>query len=83
MTARWFDEYGMVLVLLMLCGLFSLLTLKRQTPDSQRAVKELVARATRELDVALEYVTEVNHRREAFEDLLWALLNSSEFLYRR
>ncbi|MDG2388529.1 MAG: DUF1549 domain-containing protein [Planctomycetaceae bacterium] len=36
-----------------------------------------------ELKIAREYLTEVKNRREAFEDLYWSLLNSSEFLTKR
>jgi len=36
-----------------------------------------------ELQTCLNYVKETNNRREAFEDILWALVNSTEFLYRR
>ena len=36
-----------------------------------------------ELQTCLNYVQETNNRREAFEDILWALVNSTEFLYRR
>ncbi len=33
--------------------------------------------------VALDYLKKVGNRREAFEDILWALVNSTEFLTRR
>ena len=33
--------------------------------------------------IAAGYITEVGNRAEAFEDLFWSLLNSSEFLSRR
>ena len=36
-----------------------------------------------ELKICREYITEVGHRGEAFEDLMWSLVNSSEFLSRR
>lgn len=36
-----------------------------------------------ELKIAREYLQEVDDRREAFEDLYWSLLNSSEFLTKR
>lgn len=36
-----------------------------------------------ELTRAMNYIKEVPKRREAFEDLLWALVNSAEFQYRR
>ncbi|MBM4092077.1 MAG: ABC transporter permease [Planctomycetes bacterium] len=41
---RTLNNYGMILVLLALCLLFSLLTLKRQVPTGSAAAKELVAR---------------------------------------
>lgn len=37
----------------------------------------------KELTIASEYLTKVGDRREAFEDLAWSLLNSSEFLSKR
>ena len=36
-----------------------------------------------ELTNATEYLAKVGNRREAFEDLAWSLLNSSEFLSKR
>jgi hypothetical protein len=35
-----------------------------------------------EMQTCLKYVDRVGNRGEAFEDLLWALVNSTEFLYR-
>lgn len=50
-----FGDYGMVLVLLLLCALFSLLTLKRQSPDGPSAasflVKEIAAKVSSEKTV--------------------------------
>jgi hypothetical protein len=37
----------------------------------------------REIDINEEYIDEVGSRTEAFEDIMWSLLNSSEFLSRR
>lgn len=37
----------------------------------------------REIKICLEYLTQVGNRTEAFEDLMWSLLNSSEFLTKR
>ncbi|MBX7074699.1 MAG: DUF1549 and DUF1553 domain-containing protein [Pirellulales bacterium] len=36
-----------------------------------------------ELTTCRDYLNEVGDRREAFEDILWSLINSTEFLYRR
>jgi hypothetical protein len=36
-----------------------------------------------EIRICLEYRDQVADRAEAFEDLMWSLLNSSEFLSRR
>lgn len=44
-------DYGMVLVLLALCILFSLLTLKRQSPDGPSAAAELVEEITKKVSV--------------------------------
>ena len=36
-----------------------------------------------ELRICTQYIADVNARPEAFEDLMWSLLNSSEFISRR
>ncbi len=57
--------------------------------DDQDAIAELylsfLARdpSKKELAIATEYLAKVGNRREAFEDLAWSLLNSSEFLSKR
>ena len=38
---------------------------------------------TAELEAAIKYLTASKKRREGLEDLLWALFNSKEFLFRR
>jgi hypothetical protein len=35
-----------------------------------------------ELTTCLQFAKQVNNRTEAFEDILWSLVNSAEFLYR-
>lgn len=44
MATRILSDYGMVLVLLALCGLFSALTVKEQTPGSEAAAEQLSER---------------------------------------
>ncbi|MFM9963405.1 MAG: DUF1549 domain-containing protein [Planctomycetaceae bacterium] len=57
--------------------------------DDRDAVAELylsfLARdpSKKELTIGTEYLAKVGNRREAFEDLAWSLLNSSEFLSKR
>lgn len=46
---RWLADYGMVLVLVLLCVLFSLLTLKEQVPEGGAAARELIARVRQQL----------------------------------
>jgi hypothetical protein len=47
-------------------------------------LRTLARRPTaRELSRCLAYVRRVGRRAEAFEDILWALLNSTEFQTRR
>ncbi len=48
MLRRILGDYGMILVLLALCVLFSVLTLKRQMPEGPAAVEELVSQVERE-----------------------------------
>jgi hypothetical protein len=58
-------------------------------PDDGDAVEHLYLRAlarkptARELDKCRAYIDKVGNRAEAFEDLLWVLLNSTEFQTKR
>lgn len=58
-------------------------------PDDREALDALYLRALartpndEEARVCLDYVGSVGDRREAFEDLMWALINSTEFISRR
>ncbi len=67
----------------------TLARLLSQVKDDKAVVSELylrsLAREPRESEVetCLEHVKEVGGRAEAFEDILWALVNSTEFLYRK
>ncbi|MEX2317470.1 MAG: DUF1549 domain-containing protein [Pirellulales bacterium] len=60
-----------------------------ENPGDDDAVNELYllvlgrTATEKELKVCLEYRKDVNDRNEAFEDLFWSLLNSSEFLSQR
>ncbi len=63
--------------------------LLRSTPDNEDVVVELYLRclarqpSEAELTHCLQYVKSTGDRDEAFEDMLWALINSTEFLYRK
>ncbi len=67
----------------------SLGELLASTTDDEAVITELylrvLARQPRadELKLCQEYLGQVAQRREAFEDLLWTLVNSTEFLYRQ
>ena len=39
--------------------------------------------SVKELHTCREYIREVDNRQEAFEDILWGLLNSTEFQSKR
>jgi hypothetical protein len=64
-------------------------TILKQHPDNRDALRELylvvLARepSAKEVEICREYIAEVKSRPEAFEDLMWSLLNSSEFVSRR
>jgi hypothetical protein len=57
--------------------------------DNEDAINELyllvLARepSTKEMKICLDYIAQVSNRKEAFEDLMWSLLNSSEFVSKR
>lgn len=63
--------------------------LLQKNRDDQDAVSELYLlvlcreASDRELAISQGYIKEVGNRGEAFEDLMWSLLNSSEFLSKR
>lgn len=63
--------------------------LVRNIEDDEELIVELYLRclarepSDRELKVAQDYVNKVTNRAEAYEDLLWSLINSTEFLHRR
>ena len=63
--------------------------LLRNNPDERDALGELyllvLARepSKHEVEICQAHLKEVGQRNEAFEDLLWSLLNSSEFLSKR
>jgi hypothetical protein len=60
-----------------------------ETPDDKDLVTELYLRSLArepkptELATCLDYVKTCDDRTEAFEDILWALVNSTEFLNRK
>lgn len=64
-------------------------TILRENGDNRDALKAVyllvLARepSSSEVDICLEYIKDANGRPEAFEDIMWSLLNSSEFISRR
>jgi hypothetical protein len=60
-----------------------------EVKNDEAATVELYLRALSrepsesELKTCLAYVKEIGSRNEAFEDILWSLINSTEFLHRR
>lgn len=63
--------------------------LVRKYRDDQDAVSELYLMvlsrepSVKEMAICREYIDEVGNRNEAYEDLMWSLVNSSEFISRR
>ncbi|WP_425617380.1 DUF1549 domain-containing protein [Anatilimnocola sp. NA78] len=57
--------------------------------DDRALISELYLRtlarepSSKEVDTCLAHVAAIQNRTEAFEDISWSLLNSTEFLYRR
>ena len=70
-------------------GFTKLTGLLRRFPDNGDAINELYVMilsrepSAREMKITTEYLAEVGNREEGFEDLMWSLLNSSEFLSKR
>jgi len=58
-------------------------------PDNDEALRTVYLRTLarkptdREMDKCRQYLDKTNNRAEAFEDILWALLNSAEFQTKR
>ena len=63
--------------------------LLKRFPDNRDAISELyllvLARepSDREFRIFTEYLADCPSREEAYEDLMWSLLNSSEFMSKR
>ena len=61
----------------------------KENKNNEKALNDLyllvLARepSAHEVQICSEYIAEVKARPEAFEDLMWSLLNSSEFISRR
>jgi hypothetical protein len=59
------------------------------TPNNREALEMLYLRVlarrptTKEIDVLERYADKVGDRKEVFEDILWSLINSTEFISRR
>lgn len=70
-------------------GFTKLAGLLRRFPDNEDAINELYVMilsrepSDQEMKITTEYLAEVGNREEAFEDMMWSLLNSSEFLSKR
>ncbi|HZU36613.1 MAG TPA: DUF1549 domain-containing protein [Gemmataceae bacterium] len=70
-------------------GPTTLARILRDHPDNDDAVRQLYMRTLarkptdRELDKCLAYIDNVGKRTEAFEDIFWTLINSTEFQTKR
>lgn len=70
-------------------GLTRLSGILHKNPDNRDALDELYllvltrTPTQKETEINLAYLEEVGRREEAFEDIMWSLLNSTEFLSRR
>jgi len=70
---RILGEYGMLLVLVLLCVLFSVLTLKEQRPEGLEAAREVAAEVARQVDPAalvIAVASEQPRSRAAAEDIV-------------
>ena len=70
-------------------GRTALAKMMSEIKDDQALVTELYLRvlarepSSSEMQTCLRYIKNVNNRGEAFEDLQWSLINSTEFLHRK
>ncbi|MFN0017074.1 MAG: DUF1549 domain-containing protein [Pirellulaceae bacterium] len=70
-------------------GRTALAKMMSEIKDDQALVAELYLRvlarepSSKEMQTCLAYVKSVGSRNEAFEDLQWSLINSTEFLHRK
>ena len=74
-------NYGMILVLLGLCLLFSILTLKEQSPDSDSAANQMISQVEKSFtkgDIIIA-VGAFNKDSEPFAQSLHTKLNSNNF----
>jgi hypothetical protein len=61
----------------------------RDLDDDEAALKEVYLRvlargpSETEIDICRQHIADVGNRAEAFEDIMWSLMNSSEFLTKR
>jgi len=59
------------------------------TPDDRKALLALYVRVfsrgptPKEQQTCLRYIASTGNRLEAYEDILWSLINSTEFITRR
>jgi ribose transport system permease protein len=74
-------NYGMILVLLGLCLLFSILTLKEQSPDSDSAANQMITQVEASLnkDDVLITVGAFNKESEPFAQMLKTKLESKKY----
>lgn len=81
MARRVLGEYGMVLVLLGLCVLFSVLTLKVQSPTGEEAIAELASEISRTVDPGSVILVAgaVNTDSAPFAESLGARLQAAGF----
>ena len=58
---------------------------ERRQSSGRRALSALPGPRTEtdEMQTCLDYVKKTGNRNDAFEDVLWALVNSTEFLHRK
>jgi hypothetical protein len=61
----------------------------RKIKDDEELIVELYMQTLarqpteKEITICRDYVREIDRRQEAFEDIFWSLVNSTEFLHRR
>ena len=76
---RLLRDYGMIFVLLGLCIVFSVLTLEKQTPDSNRVADQILEAVGKQNDRKTHVLTVGSSNKSILGSFISAIANSRSF----